>query len=78
MLQSIIQLKKQGIEGQNIELPQYEGKYLKKMDKTVSLVQLAKTRKQFLSYAKSHVSSTNDQTNIINMFIQFLNKTVTC
>lgn len=77
MLQSIIQLKKQGIEGENIELPQYEGKYLNKLDKSISLVQLAKTRKQFLSYAKSHVSSTNDQTNIINMFIQFLNKTVT-
>lgn len=78
MLQSIIQLKKQGVEGENIELPEYEGKYLNKLDKTISLVQLAKTRKQFLSYAKSHVSSTNDQTNIINMFIQFLNKTVTC
>lgn len=76
-MQSIIQLKKQGIEGENIELPQYEGKYLNKLDKSISLVQLAKTRKQFLSYAKSHVSSTNDQTNIINMFIQFLNKTVT-
>lgn len=77
-MQSIIQLKKQGIEGENIELANYEGKYLNKLDKNVSLIQLAKSRKQFLSYAKSHVSTTNDQTNIVNMFIQFLNNTVTC
>lgn len=77
-VQSIIQLKKQGVEGENIELPDFEGKYLDKLDKSVSLVQLAKSRKQFLSYAKSHVSTTNDESNIVNMFIQFLNKTVTC
>lgn len=78
VLQSIIQLKKQGVEGENIELVNYEGKYLNKLDKSISLVQLAKSRKQFLSYAKSHVSTANDQTNIVNMFIQFLNKSVTC
>lgn len=78
MFQSIIKLKKQGIEGENIELPNFEGKYLNKFDKSISLVQLAKSRKQFLSYAKSHVSATNDQSNIVNMFIQFLNTSVTC
>lgn len=78
MFQSIIQLKKQGVEGENIELSNYEGKYLNKLDKSVSLVQLAKCRKQFLSYAKSHASATNDQTNIVNMFLQFLNNTITC
>lgn len=78
MLQSIIQLKKQGVEGENIELPNYEGKYLNKLNKNISLVQLAKSRKQFLSYAKSHASTTNDQTNTVNMFLQFLNNTVTC
>lgn len=66
------------MEGETIELPEYEGKYLTKLDKSVSLIQLAKSRKQFLSYAKSHVSTTNDQTNIVNMFIQFLNNTITC
>ncbi|KAE9534961.1 hypothetical protein AGLY_008253 [Aphis glycines] len=78
VINSIIQLKKQGVEGENIELVDYEGKYLNKLDKSISLVQLAKSRKQFLSYAKSHVSVTNDQSNIVNMFIQFLNNTVTC
>lgn len=71
-------MKKQGIEGENIDLPNYEGKYLNKLNKNISIVQLAKSRKQFLSYAKSHASTTNDQTNIVNMFIQFLNNTVTC
>lgn len=71
-------MKKQGIEGENIELSDYEGKYLNKLDKSVSLIQLAKSRKQFLSYAKSHASTTNDQSNIVNMFLQFLNNTVTC
>lgn len=78
MFQSIIQLKKKGVEGNHIELPEYKGKYLNKLDKSISLVQLAKSRKQFLSYAKNHASTTNDQTNTVNMFIQFLNNTVTC
>ncbi|XP_025202677.1 protein KTI12 homolog [Melanaphis sacchari] len=78
VINSIIQLKKQGVEGENIELVNYEGKYLNKLDKSISLVQLAKSRKQFLSYAKSHVSVANDQSNIVNMFIQFLNNTITC
>lgn len=71
-------MKKQGIEGENIDLPDYDGKYLNKLNKNISIVQLSKSRKQFLSYAKSHASTTNDQTNIVSMFIQFLNNTVTC
>ncbi|XP_025414502.1 protein KTI12 homolog isoform X1 [Sipha flava] len=78
VINSIIQLKKQGVEGENIELTDYEGKYLTKLDKNVSMLQLVKSRKQFLSYAKSHASTTNDQSNIVTMFIQFLNNTVTC
>lgn len=78
VINSIIQLKKQGVEGENIELPDYKGKFLNKLDKSVSMIQLAKSRKQFLSYAKSHASITNDQTNTVNMFLQFLNNTITC
>ncbi|XP_050429588.1 protein KTI12 homolog [Adelges cooleyi] len=78
VINSIITLKKQGEEGENIEIPDFKGKYLCKLDKNISLIQLAKSRRQFLSYAKSHPSSTNDQENIINMFVQFLNKTITC
>jgi len=78
VFQSIILLKKKGVEGEHIELPGDEGKYLDKRDKSISLVQLAKSRKQFLSYAKSHASTTNDQSNTVNMFIQFLNNTITC
>ncbi|XP_060836425.1 protein KTI12 homolog [Rhopalosiphum padi] len=78
VINSIIQLKKQGVEGENIELVDYGGKYLNKLDKSISLVQLAKSREQFLSYAKSHVSVTNSQSNIINVFIEFLNNNVTC
>ncbi|XP_050527238.1 protein KTI12 homolog isoform X2 [Daktulosphaira vitifoliae] len=76
-INSIIQLKKQGIEGVNIEIPNYNGKFLNKLDNNLTLIQLAKSRRQFLSYAKSH-PSTDDTKNIVNLFIQFLNNTLTC
>ncbi|XP_050527246.1 protein KTI12 homolog isoform X3 [Daktulosphaira vitifoliae] len=77
VINSIIQLKKQGIEGVNIEIPNYNGKFLNKLDNNLTLIQLAKSRRQFLSYAKSH-PSTDDTKNIVNLFIQFLNNTLTC
>ncbi|KAJ8868965.1 hypothetical protein PR048_030506 [Dryococelus australis] len=67
---AILSAQKLGVEGQ-VKIPGHEGCVLEGVGSGITPVQLARLRRQFLSYTKLH--PMNDTTKIPALFTQFLN-----
>lgn len=78
IVKNIMVAKKLGLEGSDVKVPGFEGCTLSRLGPDITPAQLARYRRQFLSYTKLNPPSASQHTpqHLSQLFVQFLNTTL--
>uniref|UniRef100_A0A1B6C747 Protein KTI12 homolog n=1 Tax=Clastoptera arizonana TaxID=38151 RepID=A0A1B6C747_9HEMI len=75
---SILSAKKNGLEGNDVKVPGFDGCVISRISPNLTPAQLARHRRQFLAYTRLNPPSAKHHSlqDIAQLFVQFLNTTL--